>query len=160
MENWATEIKTDIDLKLKDTKTRDIRFFRIEEFKRNIDRVEEFSRTCPYCTKQKIYIAEATEKIDEAVNTPGKTRRDYDRLISQLARHMQKEHGFYAPFYYTYLYSFFGMVAGMLAGYLLMQILLQYNWALLSLGFVVGLITGYTLGSRKDSKIRSSKKLM
>lgn len=160
MEKWNTEIKTRLDKKLEGAKQRDIRFFRIEEFKRNIERVEKFSSSCPYCKKQQMYISEIANKIDEAVNIPGKARRDYDKLISQLASHMQKEHGYYAPFYYTYLYSFLGIVAGMVTGYLLMKVLPQYNWALLSFGFVAGLIIGYAWGSQKDSTIRSSKKLM
>lgn len=160
MAEWESELNLKIDEKLKDTKKRDIRFFRIDEFKRNIKRVDSFSMRCPYCQKQKIYISGMVDKIDEAVNTPGKTRRDYDRLISQLANHMQKEHGFYAPFYFTYLYAFFGMVAGIVAGYLLMQLVPQLNWAMLSLGFVAGLIAGYSWGMSKDRAVRSSKKLM
>jgi len=160
MEKWDTEIKTRLDKKLEGTKDRDIRFYRIDEFKRNIERVETFSRSCPHCSKQKIHIAETVDTIDKAVNTPGRTRRNYDRLISNLSRHMQKEHGFYAPYYYTYLFSFFGMVAGLLIGYLAMKFLPQLNYALLSLGFVAGLITGYAWGNVKDNKVRSDKKVM
>lgn len=160
MENWNTVVKEKLDNKLEGTKDRDIRFYRIDEFKRNIDRVEAFSGKCPYCSKQKTYISDAVETIDKAVHNPGRTRRDYDRLISQLSNHMQKEHGFYAPYYYTYLFSFFGMVAGLLLGYLLLKMLPQYNYAMLSLGFVVGLIAGYAWGNTKDSKIRADKKIM
>lgn len=157
---WDEEIRVKLDDKLKDTRERELRFYRIEEFKRNIDRVEAFSGKCPYCKKQKIYISEAVENIDKAINVPGRARRDYDRLISQLSNHMQKEHGFYAPYYYTYLLAFFGMVAGLLLGYLLLKLLPQYNYAMLSLGFVAGLITGYLWGSAKDGKIRADNKLM
>ena len=160
MGNWSEEKTTLLDKNLKDTKKRDIRFFRIEEFKRNIKRVEEFSNSCPYCQKQKTDISKAVDQIDKAVNTPGKERRNYDRLISRLARHMEKEHGFYAPYYFTYLYSFFGMVFGLVFGYLLLKLLSQYNWAMLSLGFVVGLIAGYIWGTAKDNKIRSDKMIM
>ncbi len=160
MAEWESELNSKIDEKLKDAKKRDVRFFRIDEFKRNIKRADSFSTSCPYCLKQKIYITEMVNNIEEAVNKPGKTRRDYDRLISQLANHMQKEHGFYAPFYFTYLYAFLGMVAGVVAGYLLMKLLPQFNWAMLSLGFVAGLIAGYVRGMSKDSAVRSSKKLM
>lgn len=160
MANWSEEMKNQLDEKLTGTKTRDIRFYRIDEFKRNIVRVDSFSGNCPQCQKQKIDIAEAVAKIDEAVHVPGRSRRNYDRLISRLSGHMQKEHGFYAPFYFTYLYSFFGMIAGLVLGYLLLKLLPQHNWAMLSLGFVIGLIAGYAWGAGKDNKIRSDKKLM
>ena len=160
MENWAVEINSKIVSKLEGTREKDIRFFRIEEFKRNINRVGTFSTSCQFCQKQKIDISEIVEKIDEAIHVPGKTRREYDRLISRLANHMQKEHGFYTPFHFTYQFSFFGMVTGTLLGYLLLRLFPEYNWAMLSLGFTIGLITSYILGNIKDKKIRSAKKLM
>jgi len=160
MEEWSKHTISELNEKTKNIKRRDLRFFRVDEFKRNIERLGEFSGTCPYCEKEKINIAAIVDKMDEAIETPGKSRREYDRAISRLSEHMQKNHGFYAPYYYTYLFSFFGMVAGLLLGYLLMKLFPAYNWAMLSAGFVAGLITGYFWGGSKDSKIRSSKKIM
>ncbi len=160
MEVWSEKMIAQIDEKTASIKQRDIRFYRIDELKRNIQRVGEFSQNCPYCEKEKLNIAEAVKKIDKAINIPGKPRRDYDRLIGRLSSHMQKNHGFYAPYYFTYLYSFFGMLTGLLIGYLLMRLFPAHNWALLSAGFVAGLIAGYFRGSGKDRKIRSLKKLM
>jgi len=160
MENWATKTNQTIDNKLKGTKEKDIRFYRIDELKRNIERVETFSKSCPNCKKQKIDISANVEKIDEAVHVPSQTRRDYDRMISRLSVHMQKEHGFYTPFHFAYLYSFFGMVAGIVFGYLLLKLFPEYDWLMLAIGFSVGLITGYVWGNIKDNKIRIGKKLM
>ena len=81
-----------------------------------------------------------------AINTPGQPRREYDRLIGKLNSHMQKQHGFYAPFYFTYLFAFFGMVGGIVMGYFLLKIIPAHGWALLSFGFVAGLVTGYIIG--------------
>jgi len=160
MENWATEITDKIDIKLKGTRDKEIRFYRIDEFKRNIARVDSFSKSCPFCQQQKIYIAEVVDKIDEAVNVPGKTRREYDRLISHLSKHIQKEHGFYAPYYFSYLYSFFGIIAGLILGYALMKITPEYSVEMLSIGFIIGLLPSYVWGFVKDKKVRSEKKLM
>ena len=160
MEKWAAQIISEVDEKLKDTRQRDLRFFRVDEFKRNVVRAGDFSGSCPVCEKEKLNIAEITQKSDEAVNVPGKSRREYDRLINRLASHMQKNHGFFTPFYFTYLLSFFGMVAGLLLGYFLMKLFPAYNWAMLSAGFVAGLITGYVWGIKKDRQIREFKKLM
>ena len=160
MENWSTEIIDTIDAKLKGTREKDIRFYRIDEFKRNIARVDSFSKSCPFCQQQKINIAEVADKIDEAVNVPGNTRREYDRLISRLSKHIQKEHGFYAPYYFSYLYSFFGIIAGLILGYLLMKINPEFSVEMLSIGFIIGLIPSYIWGFVKDKKVRSTKKLM
>lgn len=160
MNNWAEKINAIIDSKLKGTKEKEIRFYRIDEFKRNITRIDSFSSSCPFCNKRKMDIADQVEKIDEAINVPGKTRREYDRLISKLSTHMQKEHGFYTPYHFAYLYSFFGMVAGLLLGYLLLKLFPSYDWAMLSLGFSVCLIVSYVWGTIKDNKIRAGKRLM
>ncbi len=160
MEKWSSEIISKIDSSLAGTKERDLRFFRVDEFKRNIQRVDEFSAHCPFCQKQKQEIAECVEKIEEAINFPGQPRRNYDRLISRLSNHMQKEHGFFTPYYFSYLFSFFGMVAGIVLGYILQKIVPAYNWEMLIIGFSIGLITGYFWGTAKDNKIRSEKRLM
>lgn len=160
MGNWATKTNNIIDSKLEGTKEKDLRFYRVDEFKRNIERVDSFSKSCPYCHKQMSDISAAADKIEEAVHIPGHTRREYDRLISRLALHMQKEHGFYTPFHFVYLFSFFGMVTGLVLGYLLLKLFPAYDWVMLGIGFSAGLITGYVWGGIKDNKIRAEKRLM
>jgi len=160
MKSWSSEIHNTIDSKLESSRDKDILFFRINEFKRNISRVDEFSASCPTCKKEMINISEVVQKIDEAVNTPGKTRREYDRLISRLSKHMQKEHGFYAPYYHSYVYALFGIIGGFILGSILYLILPQYQLEMFVIGISVGLIVSYILGSTKDKKVRSEKKLM
>lgn len=160
MEAWSQQTITKLDEKTKNIKRRDIRFYRVEEFKRNIERVGDFSKNCPHCEKEKIVIAAVVEKMDEAIEVPGKNRRKYDRAISRLSGHMQKNHGYFTPYYFTYLFSFFGIIAGILMGYILMLLFPAHDWTMLSAGVVAGLISGYAWGASKDSKIRYSKKLM
>ncbi len=160
MENWATEITDTIDTKLKGTRDKEIRFYRIDEFKRNITRVDSFSKSCPFCQQQRITISEVVDKIDDAVHVPGQTRREYDRLISHLSKHIQKEHGFYTPYYFSYIYSFFGIVGGLILGYVLMKFNPEFRVEMLSIGFIAGLIPTYVWGFIKDKKVRSEKRLM
>lgn len=160
MKNWATEITNTIDKKLASTRDKEILFYRIGEFKRNITRVDSFSKECSICHKEKISITEISDKIDEAINVPGKTRREYDRLISRLSKHIRKEHGFYPPYYFSYLYSFWGITIGLIIGYALMRYKPDLWIEMLSIGFVIGLIPGYFRGFIKDKKIRSEKRLM
>lgn len=160
MEDWAAHTIAQLDEKVKNIRQRDIRFFRVEELKRNIERVGPFAKNCPWCEKEKLNITEIVSEMDVAISVPGKSRREYDRLISRLAGHMQKVHGFFTPFYYTYLFSFFGMVAGLLFGYLLLKLFPAHAFAVLSAGFATGLIAGYFWGAKKDGKIREQQKLM
>jgi hypothetical protein len=160
MGNWAEEVNLKIDKSLETSKDKDIRFFRIDEFKRNIVRVHEFSSQCGFCQKQKININDAAKNINEAVEIPGKTRRDYDRLISQLSRHMRKEHGFYPPFYFSYVYAFYGFLGGLVFGFLLAQIFPGLTEVMYAASFVVFIVGTYIIGSIKDSKIRIQKRIM
>lgn len=160
MKEWSLKQIEQLDEKLKDVKQRDLRFFRVEEFKRNIKRVNDFSESCSECKKEKLNINDIVQKIEEAIEVPGKSRREYDRIMGRISAHMQKEHGFYPPFYFSYLFSFFGMVAGILTGYLLMKLFPQIDWVMLISGFVAGLFAGYFYGNRKDKQVREQKKLM
>ncbi len=160
MENWAEVMISKIDLNLEKSREKDLRFFRVDEFKRNVSRVDEFSNSCPFCHKHKIDIAEAVESIYEAVEVPGKSRREFDRLISRLARHMQKEHGFYAPFYFSYLYAFIGILSGLIIGYILFRMFPANGELLLLVCIMIGIVGSYIAGTQKDNKIRKAKKIM
>lgn len=160
MENWAEKINSKIDKNLEKSREKDLRFFRVDEFKRNVVRADEFSKTCSFCNKSKIDISESVETINEAVNVPGKSRREFDRLITRLSRHMQKEHGFYAPYYFSYTYSFIGIVAGLGIGFLLYKLIPEHGEVLLAASFSVGIISSYFAGSRKDNIVRKEKRLM
>lgn len=160
MESWSSEINKTIDSKLESARDKDKLFFRISEFKRNIARVDEFSSSCPTCKHEMMNISDVVKTIDEAVSTPGKTRREYDKLISRLSSHMQKEHGFFAPFHYSYNYALIGTVGGVVLGFILYKIRPEYPMEMFSIGIAIGIVLSYILGSIKDQKVRSEKKLM
>jgi len=160
MGSWSSEINRQIDEQLESTRDKDILFFRVKEFKRNIERVDEFSLSCGACKKEMINIAEAAKNIEQAVNTPGKKRREYDRLIDRLSKHMRKEHGFFAPYYFSYVYALYGTVAGIVMGLILSQLIPAYKIEFFAVGVSVGLVVSYFLGNRKDKDIRQEKKLM
>lgn len=160
MGNWADELNQQIDLNLKEAREKDVRFFRVDEFKRNIERTDEFSARCRFCLHQKSEILTAVESLEEAVEIPGKKRREYDKLISSLSKHMQKEHGFYPPFYFSYLFAFFGLVAGFCISYLLTMVFPAHSEVIYLVGFTLGIVVAYFWGSHKDKKIRSLNKIM
>ncbi len=160
MGNWSENLIAQIETKLANTNHKDLRFFRIDEFKRNLVRVDSFSDKCQNCKTEQQNIQEVVNTIEEAVNNIGKKRREYDNLISRLSKHMQKAHGFYTPYYFTYLISFFGMIAGSVLGYFLMQLNPELKIELFCLGFALGLLPTYVWGHLKDKKIRREKRLM
>lgn len=160
MDNWANHIRETLKIKLEGVKDREIRFFRIEEFLRNVHRTEEFSNNCMQCNSNKIEINTIIEKIDEAIKVPGKTRREYDGIIGRLSNHMRKEHNFYPPFHYTYTYSFIGIVLGLIIGFLATLLFPSTNWLILVGCLTIGMIIGNIIGHKKDKKIRNDNRLM
>ncbi|VAW13497.1 hypothetical protein MNBD_BACTEROID01-382, partial [hydrothermal vent metagenome] len=66
MDNWEEQIKEAIHSKLEGIKDRDLRFFRVEEFIRNVGRTGKFSNNCPVCNSNKTEISAIIEKIGEA----------------------------------------------------------------------------------------------
>lgn len=160
MESWSSEVNQQIDKALEKTRDKDIIFFRVKEFKRNIERIDSFSASCLTCKQEKININETVKSIDTAINVPGKQRRDYDRLISRMSKHMRKEHGFFTPYYFSYVYALYGTIGGLALGFLLSQLAKGHQIEMFTIGISVGLLISYFLGSLKDKKVRRDKKLM
>lgn len=160
MGNWDEKVKIKIQEKLNEANEKDLRFFRIEEFTRNVERTHKYSGKCPVCTSNIIDIESIAEIIGEAVHIPGKSRREYDKLISKLSSHMRKDHKIFPPYYHSYLYSFFGAVIGLILGYFGYKLFPTPDFIVFISIFVVGLITGNFVGNIKDKKIRNENKLM
>jgi len=160
MEKWSEKINQEIDQKLEKTREQDLRFFRIEEFKRNISRVDDFHSTCADCKRFQTDISEVVDSIGEAIKTPGRNRRQYDKLISRLSKHIKKEHKFYPPYYFSYVYALIGLIGGAILGLFLFGLKPELKVEMFSIGIATGLVLSYILGSIKDHRIRSEKKLM
>lgn len=160
MEKWESRITGKMDSSLAGIRDKDLRFFRIDELRRNISRVAAFSAGCEKCRNSRIEVEDALAHLQEAINVPGPSRRQLDRLIVSLSRHMTKSHGFYPPFYFNYLFSFYGITAGSLAGLLLVLALPGNHWEILAAAFVAGLLAGQIAGGRKDRKVREENRLM
>ena len=149
-----------IEENLEGLNEKDLRFFRIEEFKRNIKRTDGFRSKCPICDANKTDIGLISDKIKEAVSVPGKSRRDYDRLINRLSNHIRKEHRFFPPYYNTYLFSFIGAFAGIILGYLGYKLYPTPDYIAGIAIFAVVLLLGNFWGNKKDRKIRNENRLM
>ena len=161
MKDWAEQINGQLHTKLAGTNEKDLRFFRVAEFERMISRTSELSETCIECKEFKTEIETVVSTIGQAIQTPGKLRRNYDRLIDQIARHQRKAHAYFPPYFFTYNYSFWGMLAGSAFGLLSGFVILPETiWYFVLSGFVFGLLAGQLTGNRKDRRIRASGKLL
>ena len=161
MAEWNQKIATTLKQELEGVKDSDLRFFRIEEYLRMIKRVDDFSADCHQCKQLKLEIEQEMKAVGRAIKHVGKERRDYDRHIDRLARHMKKEHGFYAPFFYTYSFSFFFTLIGAVIGLAVSLFFPAFDrWFFIVPALVAGLIAGQIVGTQKDAKIRSNNKIL
>jgi len=161
MEKWNQKIAEQLKQELKDVKDRDLRFFRIAEYLRMVKRVDDFSDECKQCKQFQSEIERETKTIRLAVTETGKERRNYDRHIDQLARHMKKEHGFYPPYYYTYSLSFFYTLIAAVIGLLISLLFPSIDrWFFVIPAIIFGLMAGQLIGNWKDSRVRSDNKLL
>lgn len=150
-----------MDKSLSGIRDKDQRFFRIDELRRNITRVSQFAETCHQCLSLKEDIETNIMHLNEAINVPGKYRRDLDRLIARLSHHMKKAHHFYPPYHFNYLFTTYGLLAGLAFALPVILFLPFEHMDVLAAGvFIAGLIAGQIIGGKRDRKIRNDKKLM
>lgn len=160
MENWADKVLVDMQERLTGTKVQDLRFFRIDELRRNIKRIDEYSASCSECSRFKSDIDASLHYMHEAVYNPGKSRRKLDHLVGQVAKHMKKEHQVYPPWYFNYNYSLYGIIVGGLLGVILFLVFPTKSWETIGGGFFAGLLIGQIIGGKKDRKVREENRLM
>ena len=161
MSDWNQKIVTDLRQELQGINEKDMRFFRVEEYLRIVERVDRFSGDCHECRQFKPEIEKHVPIIHHALKSIGKDRRSYDRHLSQLGNHMKKKHGFYPPYHFTYTYSFFFPLVLCVFGFLVSLLFPSISiWFFLVPGFILGLVTAQFYGGSKDAKIRATKKLL
>jgi len=161
MENWYPEFEKRVVGQLQGAQLRDLRFFRIEEYLRNAERVDAGAATCRECYSLRNEMEQLKDDVATAVETPGKERRQLDKLQSRLADHMRKAHGYYPPYYHTYLHSVYWTVGLMGAAFLLTYLFPDIEKAVFySPAFAIGVVTGQIIGGKKDRKVRESDKLL
>ncbi len=161
MENWYAEFEKQLVAQLKGSEVRDLRFFRIEEYLRNAQRVDEHAGKCRECYSLRQEMDSQRDSVATAVKHPGKERRALDKLQSKTNDHMRKVHGFYPTNYHTYLQSVYWTVGLMALAFLLTFAFPELEKAIFySPAFAVGVIVGQVIGGKKDRKVRETEKVL
>jgi len=142
----------------------EIRFLRIEEFNRVIQKTYQYSEKCQECKKFREEIETIVPDIRKVLLHPGKKRKKYDDLLDRLAKHLRNEHGIFPPLYFAYTYTAIGMgigfIAGMIAETLRWLVLNRISWELWVGAIIIGLLIGHIKGMNKDTNIRRSGKTL
>ena len=89
------------------------------------------------------------------------SRRNYEKKLDAMNKHLRKEHRIYPKQYFIALYSFMGVVGGLLFGAFISSITIPgFMKQSLLFGFVAGLIIGRILGKIKDNKLIKAEKVL
>ena len=161
MENWYPEFEKRLVEQLKGTKESDLRFFRIEEYFRNAERVDQHAADCHECYSFRQQMDQSRDLVARAVQHPGQERRRLDDMQAKINEHMRKSHGFYPPYYHTYMQSIYWTIGLMAVACLLTFVFPDMEKAVFySPAFAVGVVTGQIIGGKKDRKIRETNKIL
>ncbi|WP_372775451.1 hypothetical protein [Mangrovibacterium sp.] len=161
MENWYPDFEKTLVEQLQGTNERDLRFFRIEEYFRNAERVDSQAEKCRECYSFRSQMDQHKSTVAKAVQQPGKERRELDRLQSRMNDHMRKAHGYFPPYYHAYMQSVYWTVSLMGLAFLLTLVFPHIEkFVFYSPAFAIGVLTGQIVGGKKDRKIRATKKIL
>ncbi len=160
MENRSVKIVTEIEQQLKGCREKDLRFFRIDEYIRNLRRLSEFEETCEVCRGLLEESEASLGYIRKAIDSPGRNRAALDRLLVKISRHMTRQHLYFPPYYHKYLYSALGLAAGSVVGVFIVLAIPENPWEFVMAGALVGVIAGQFSGGRKDQMVRSEHRIM
>lgn len=161
MENWYPEFEKSLVSQLQQAKPSDLRFFRMEEFFRNAERIGSLAATCRQCESLRLELDQLKSEVGKAVMNPGPERRRLDGLQSRINDHLRKRHGFYPPYYHSYMQSVYWTLSLMALAFVLTYLFPGLDKAVFySPAFAVGVITGQVIGGKRDRKIRENNKTL
>lgn len=161
MKNWYPEFEKNLVEQLQQAKAGDLRFFRMEEFFRNAERIGCQAESCRDCEQLRHELEQTKNEVGRAVLEPGPERRRLDDLQSRINDHLRKSHGFYPPYYHAYMQSIYWTLSLMATAFVLTFIFPSIDKAVFySPAFAIGVVVGQIIGGKRDRKIRESNKIL
>lgn len=159
MNDWYNSFENQVLESIKDCKGSDLRFFRIEEYLRNAERIDRMASSCKTCTAIRGKMQNEVASIKQAIDEPGKARKTLDNIQDELINHLKKEHGFYPPMYHTYMQSIYWLIGVMTLAFVCTKIFPNIpTVACYSPAFIIGVAIGQIRGSKMDRQVSESNK--
>jgi len=139
----------------------DFKFFQVETFLKAAKKADSFSNKCDVCQTHKERAEEMADNLENYLKGDFKLRKDYEKQLDKITKHLKKEHKIYPEQYFISLYSLFGVLGGVGVGALIAYLTIPgfINQSML-FGFVGGLIIGRIFGKRKDNTQKLENKVL
>ena len=161
--SWLDNINTNIDNQIDNhISVKDYRFYQIEKLKRIAALLDKDKNiNCLDCKHGKIELEKIVDELDRLINKSGVNRREYEKRVEKLIKHLKDEHQIYQAHHFTYTYSGIYTLVGVVFGLLLSYgIFYAFNPRIFFMCAGVGMVAGNVLGSKKDKhQARTGKQL-
>jgi len=160
MENssWLSDLLIKLEHNRESLSLKDDRFLQINLFNNLITKIDNYSDTCEKCKNYKIDIENYIENL-KAISISTQKQKDYEKFLTELKLHLEKEHKIYPARYFNSIFSFAGMLTGAaigaLTGYLINP---KFLWSGILIGWTTGLLMGKIIGIKKDKKLQQQNK--
>ncbi len=139
-----------------DLYTKDLRFFHVDTLLKYAGHCERFSPQCPTCKEYMKIIETTAIELDQLLGGAAKGRIEYEKRFFQIEKHLKTDHKMVTARYHHSLFSLVGMLIGMLFGVMISQTINPNSLDIFLLGgWLIGLITGRILGSRKEKQLKA-----
>lgn len=151
--SWLDSINTNIDNQIDDhISVKDYRFYQIEKLKRIAALLDKDKNiNCLNCKHGKIELEKIVNELDRLINKSGVNRREYEKRVEKLIKHLKDDHQIYQAHHFTYTYSGVYTLVGVVFGLLLSYgIFHAFNPRIFFMCAGVGMIAGNILGAKKD----------
>lgn len=153
-----SELINRIDVLTSDFSLSKYNLLKISYLVRLVEESENFSLQCDICKENKKNLVIMVEEIPmlDDINH----RQPYEKKFNQIRKHFHDSHGFIAPYRYSATYTILGLVLCVL---MLVPFLFFFKIISIDLLFafaIIGVITGYFIGSVKELKYRKIKKMI
>ncbi len=150
---WYNKLELQIEEKLETLHAKDAKFYRVDYFLKLAKEVDRLSSKCVECKILKNNIEYTADDLDRLLSGQISYRKEYERKLEEIDKHLRKTHNIYPKQYFLYLYTFLGMLGGLILGFLISMIFSQsYLKVSLLIGFTIGLFAGRIWGKVQEKK--------
>jgi len=158
---WYKKLEIKVLEEIEKLYKNDFKFFQVETFLKAAKKADNFSEQCSTCKIHKKSSEKIANNLENYLKGDFKLRKDYEKQLDKITKHLKKEHKIYPEQYFISLYSLFGVLGGVGIGALIAYLTIPgfINQSML-FGFVGGLIIGRILGKRKDRIQKLSNKVL
>lgn len=157
---WYKKIRITVEEEGEKLYKKDFKFYQVDLFLKFAKKIDVLNAECDECNTIKSDIEQVAENLSHYLKGDIASRKEYERILNRISKHLKKTHGIFPAQFYLYNFSFIGIISGLALGSLSYFIAKEYLTLGLLSGFTLGLIAGRIIGKIKDKKLAREGKVL